>query len=57
MERNVSHVQQSDELREAACALAKRAVELSSCLLAHVPPPTEVPRGGRKAHRLDVETG
>jgi nitrite reductase/ring-hydroxylating ferredoxin subunit/multimeric flavodoxin WrbA len=57
MERNVTQVRQSDELREAARALVQRSVELSRTLLADVIPPAEVPRGGRKAHRLDVEAG
>src|SRR3954469_2778793 len=57
MERNVSQVRESEELRVAAQALVQRSVQLSRTLLAHIPPPSEVPRGGRKAHRLDVETG
>jgi nitrite reductase/ring-hydroxylating ferredoxin subunit/multimeric flavodoxin WrbA len=57
MERNVTQVQQSAELREAAQALVQRSIELSRTLLADVIPPADVPRGGRKAHRLDVETG
>jgi nitrite reductase/ring-hydroxylating ferredoxin subunit/multimeric flavodoxin WrbA len=57
MERNVTQVRQSAELREASQALVQRAVELSRTLLADVIPPADVPRGGRKAHRLDVEIG
>ena len=56
MERNVAQVQSSEELREAARGLADRAVELSRILLEHAAEPALMPRGGRKAHLLDVET-
>jgi hypothetical protein len=55
MERNVAEVQQSRELREAAAALAERAIAHSCLLLGHVPPVAQTTRGGRKAHRLEVE--
>jgi nitrite reductase/ring-hydroxylating ferredoxin subunit/multimeric flavodoxin WrbA len=55
MERNVVHVQNSDELREAARGLADRSVGLSRLLLQHTDAAAHMPRGGRKAHRLDVE--
>ncbi len=56
MERNIAHVQRSEELHEAARGLADRAVELSSMMLEHATESIHTPRGGRKAHLLDVET-
>jgi nitrite reductase/ring-hydroxylating ferredoxin subunit/multimeric flavodoxin WrbA len=56
MERNVAHVQQSEELREAARGLVDRSVGLSRLLLTHTEATAQLPRGGRKAHRLDVES-
>jgi len=53
MERNVEHVRKSVELREGAKALVGRAVELSRVLLGQGGAQPSVPRGGRKAHRLD----
>lgn len=55
MERNVAHVRGSEELREAAHALVERSVELSRLLLASSDAEAQVPRGGRKAFRLEVE--
>jgi nitrite reductase/ring-hydroxylating ferredoxin subunit/multimeric flavodoxin WrbA len=57
MERNVAHVMESAELREGACQLAARAVDLSRILLAHTEPAEHTPRGGRKAFRLEIERG
>ncbi len=54
MERNVAQVQHSEELRSGARDLVARSVELSKTLLAAAPQ-TRTPRGGRKAHRLEVE--
>jgi multimeric flavodoxin WrbA/nitrite reductase/ring-hydroxylating ferredoxin subunit len=54
MERNVEHVRESAELRDGARALAERAVGLSRVLLGHCAPEESVPRGGRKAHRLET---
>ena len=56
MERNIAHVQKSEELREAARGLVDRAVELSRMTLEYCPATSQTPRGGRKAHLLDVET-
>jgi multimeric flavodoxin WrbA len=56
MERNVAQVQKSEELRDAARGLADRAVDLSRILLEHAAEAQRMPRGGRKAHLLDVET-
>ena len=56
MERNVAQVQRSEELREAARGLADRAVDLSRIMLEHAAEAGRMPRGGRKAHLLDVET-
>jgi multimeric flavodoxin WrbA len=53
MERNVTCVANSIELREGAQALAQRAVSMASRLLASEPPP--LVRGGRKAHPLDTD--
>lgn len=55
MERNIAHVQKSEELREAARGLADRAVEMSRIVLEHCAMPAHLPRGGRKAYRLEVE--
>ena len=57
MERNVAHVMNSAELRQGACELAARAVDLSRVLLAHTQPVEHTPRGGRKAFRLEIERG
>jgi multimeric flavodoxin WrbA/nitrite reductase/ring-hydroxylating ferredoxin subunit len=57
MERNVEQVRHSVELRDGARALAQRAVELSQVLLGHREPVASVPRGGRKAHRLEDAGG
>ena len=56
MERNIAQVQKSEELRQAARGLADRAVDLSRMLLEHAAEAGRMPRGGRKAHLLDVET-
>jgi multimeric flavodoxin WrbA/nitrite reductase/ring-hydroxylating ferredoxin subunit len=57
MEQNVAAVQNSAELREGAGALAERAVLLASTLVERDAPGDKTPRGGRKAHRLEVEKG
>ena len=55
MEHNIAAVQNSLELREGACALAERAVNLASALVERAAPADKTERGGRKAHRLEVE--
>lgn len=55
MERNIAAVQNSAELREGACALAERAIHLADVLLAEADTGDKTKRGGRKAHRLEVE--
>ena len=55
MERNVLHVQHSEELRRGACDLIRRQVEFAQVLLSHRPADEKTERGGRKAHRLDFE--
>ena len=55
MERNVDYVQHSDELRDGARSLARRAIDHSRLLLHHHEPAERTPRGGRKAHKLDVQ--
>jgi len=55
MERNVAHLRQSEELRQGARELVRRQVEFARLLLGHVAPSDKTERGGRKAHRLDIE--
>jgi nitrite reductase/ring-hydroxylating ferredoxin subunit/multimeric flavodoxin WrbA len=55
MERNIEYVMNSQELREGACQLLQRAVELSEFLMSRVKQ-DKLERGGRKAHHLDVTT-
>jgi nitrite reductase/ring-hydroxylating ferredoxin subunit/multimeric flavodoxin WrbA len=54
MERNVRYVMDSRELREGAEQLVSRAIALAQTLLAGEPGEPRIPRGGRKAHQLDV---
>lgn len=54
MERNVADVQGSEELRRGACELVGRCVELARQLVESAPL-ERTTRGGRKAHRLEVE--
>ncbi len=54
MERNVVHVMNSQELREGAKELVVRAVELSNVLINRHLIIDKTPRGGRKAHKLEV---
>ncbi len=56
MERNVEQVSHSQELREGAQSLVARALLAAERLLASEPS-VGVSRGGRKAHRLEVERG
>ena len=53
MERNVEIVRNSGELAEGAQMLAKRCLELSADLLAHVEARKSIERGGRKAHGME----
>ena len=53
MERNVTYVMRSPELREGARALAQRAVEKGSQLIAADAPVEKTIRGGRKAHHME----
>ncbi|HPF13243.1 MAG: NAD(P)H-dependent oxidoreductase [Planctomycetes bacterium] len=55
MEQNIAAVQNSAELREGAAALAARAVDLATTLVERALPGGKTERGGRKAHRLEVE--
>ena len=55
MERNVQYVRNSKELREGAADLVTRAIDLAKTLLAAAPVEGHMPRGGRKAHQLDVK--
>jgi multimeric flavodoxin WrbA len=55
MERNVDYVKHSRELREGAEMLAARAVHTAQGLLADEAAPHGVARGGRKAHRLELD--
>ena len=54
MDRNVRYVQESKELRDGAADLVARAIKLASTLRASGSDDSRVPRGGRKAHQLDV---
>ncbi len=49
------HVQQSEELRRGARELIHRAVEFARKLLERGGAVEKTERGGRKAHRLDIE--
>jgi multimeric flavodoxin WrbA len=55
MEKNIAAVQHSKELRTGACELAERAVKLAGMLLESDHPCDKTARGGRKAHKLEVE--
>ncbi len=55
MERNVTQVRESRDLRRGAEELAERAVTLAATLLEHEDA-EHVCRGGRKAQRLDTES-
>ncbi len=55
MERNVIDVLESAELHEGAMALTERAVEMARLLEHRDHVVEQVPRGGRKAHQLEVE--
>ena len=55
MERNIAEVQQSEELRAGARGLAERSVATAGLLLAHQVAAEKTTRGGRKAHRLEIE--
>ncbi len=55
MEKNVAEVRQSEELREGARDLVRRSVETARMLLEHEAVREKTERGGRKAHRLEVE--
>ena len=54
MERNVTYVMRSPELRDGARALAMRAMEKSAQLVAADAPVDKTVRGGRKAHHMEV---
>jgi len=56
MERNVESVRHSEELRRGARELVRRQLELARILLGHQAAAAKTERGGRKAHRLDIET-
>jgi multimeric flavodoxin WrbA/nitrite reductase/ring-hydroxylating ferredoxin subunit len=53
MERNVDYVKKSQELRDGACQLLKRSIELSQFLMTRKEP-ERLERGGRKAHHLKM---
>jgi nitrite reductase/ring-hydroxylating ferredoxin subunit/multimeric flavodoxin WrbA len=52
MENNVTEVRNNVELHKGACALVDRCIELAGRLVAVDTAPTQVARGGRKAHDL-----
>lgn len=53
MENNISYVMESKDLREAAKDLAKRSIDHATLLLGRELVIDRIPRGGRKAHKLD----
>ena len=55
METNVRVVRQSLDLKEAAESLATRAVDLARVLISGAMPAEALSRGGRKAHKLEME--
>jgi hypothetical protein len=54
MENNVRSVQQNDDLREGARALAERCIKMAELMVHGQLPAHSHARGGRKAHRLKV---
>lgn len=55
-ERNIAAVQHSAECKAGARALVTRATTLAGLLLGAAEPRDQTPRGGRKGHRLEVES-
>lgn len=55
MERNVEIVRHSKELATGAAELAQRCLALAGRLIGAEPTPGTIKRGGRKAHKLDVQ--
>jgi nitrite reductase/ring-hydroxylating ferredoxin subunit/multimeric flavodoxin WrbA len=55
MEKNIAAVQHSEALRAGARELAARAVRLAGRLIESDAPGDRTARGGRKAHRLELE--
>jgi hypothetical protein len=55
MERNVSEVRNSRELRKGAQQLVARAVDMAQLMVGGQLPEHLLARGGRKAHQLDSE--
>jgi multimeric flavodoxin WrbA len=53
MENHIAEVRDSAELHRGACALVDRCIELAGRMAALDTAPTQVARGGRKAHDLD----
>jgi len=54
MEHNTAYVMKSKELHEAARDLAQRSIDTARLLLGQGTARDRIPRGGRKAHRLDT---
>lgn len=55
MENNIRYVSRSKDLQEGAKALIGRAVDMAKLMVDGQVPDKQVPRGGRKAHQLDVK--
>ena len=55
MEQNIAEVRQSEELRQGTRELAERAIETARLLLERPKQIRQASRGGRKAHRLEIE--
>jgi multimeric flavodoxin WrbA/nitrite reductase/ring-hydroxylating ferredoxin subunit len=56
MEQNVAFVRQNEELHDGARELAARTIEKAATLVAAEQGKARTPRGGRKAHRMQVVT-
>ncbi len=56
MEHNVDYVMKSEDLKKGAKELISRSVKMAGDLLKSISAPERIARGGRKAHRLDVQS-
>ena len=54
MENNIRYVEESEELKEGARALARRCVDMAKLFVSGQHLPLDLVRGGRKAHELTL---
>ncbi len=54
MENNIRYVEESTKLRDGACGLAWRCVDMAKLFLSGHHPAFELVGGGRKAHQLQL---